>query len=85
MGEKKIPLNESYSNLRKSYDNLNNQQSSSEHAPRLYQNTNQSGNNSQGNSFKKNELKSYWIIWWRKKIIRIWTRNWINLYKLFWY
>lgn len=61
MGDsKKVPLNESYNYLKKSYDNLNNQQSSTEKAPRLFPNlnrptnTNQSGNiTNSSNSNKK--------------------------------
>ncbi len=51
MGDtKKVPLNESYSYLRKSFDNLNNQQSSSESAPKLFPNVNNCKKNQANNS-----------------------------------
>ena len=50
MSDKKFPLNESFTYLKKSYDSLNNQQSSSEKAPALYPAVNNINNNSGTNN-----------------------------------
>ena len=47
---KKVPLNENYNYLKKSYDNLNNKQSSTEKAPKLFPNLNKPKNTNQSNN-----------------------------------